>query len=225
MANGLGVIFDVDGVLVDSYKAHLESWQRAGAVHGLTMSEADFARTFGRTSREIIRQLYPGHFDDAGVIAFDSEKEAAYRDILRTRFPEMPGASELIEALADAGFLLALGSSGPPENVALVKENIRNGNRITATVNGKDVKRGKPDPEVFLTAASRLGLEPARCAVIEDAPVGLQAARSAGMVAVGFTGTASREALAAQAHLVVDRLGELTPAAFYALLDGLPESA
>jgi beta-phosphoglucomutase len=210
-SNGLGVIFDVDGVLVDSYRAHLESWQRTAAKRGLKMTEQDFARTFGRTSREIINQLWPGRFDDATIAEFDAEKEAAYRDILRAHFPEMDGASDLIATLHEAGFSMAIGSSGPPENVELVRQTIRHGDWIAAAVNGTDVKHGKPDPEVFLIAAQKLGLEPKKCAVVEDAPVGLQAARRAGMAAIGLTGTARRQALMEHADLVVESLRELTP--------------
>lgn len=218
MSNNLGVIFDVDGVLVDSYRAHLESWRQTAVEYGLMMTDADFARTFGRTSREIIQHLWPGRFDDAEVRAFDTQKELLYRELLRDHFPAMPGAGDLIGALHEAGFRLAIGSSGPPENVALVKQAIPHGRWITATVNGMDVQRGKPDPEVFLIAAKRLGLEPNRCAVVEDAPAGLQAARRAGMIAIGLTGTAGREVLAAHAHLVVDCLSGLTPEIFYQLL-------
>src|SRR5438094_7857413 len=116
----LGVIFDMDGVLVNSYDAHLESWQRSARQRNLEMSRENFARTFGRTSREIIRELWPGTLSDEQIAAFDAAKEQAYRDILATKFPEMDGADELIRALHDAGFRLAIGSSGPPPNVALV---------------------------------------------------------------------------------------------------------
>jgi beta-phosphoglucomutase len=210
-SNGLGVIFDVDGVLVDSYRAHLQSWQQAARSRGLEMSEEDFKKTFGRTSREIIHQLWPRRFDDAGVAAFDAQKESEYREILRKDFPEMPGASDLIQSLHDAGFALAIGSSGPPENVELVRKTIRHGEVINAIVNGKDVKHGKPDPEVFLVAAKKLGLDPRKCAVVEDAPVGVLAAKRSGAVPIALTGTAKREVLAENARIVVDRLRELTP--------------
>jgi beta-phosphoglucomutase len=206
-----GVIFDVDGVLVDSYKAHLQSWQKAAATYGLTMSEHDFARTFGRKSVDIINTLWPGRFDAAGALAFDTAKESAMRDILRADFPEMPGASQLLAALHAAGFGMAIGSSGPPENVELVRATLRNGQWITAAVNGYEVKRGKPDPEVFLTAGSKLGLPPRSCAVVEDAVAGVQAARAAGMVAIGLTGTNPREKLAPDSTIVVDKLSELSP--------------
>jgi beta-phosphoglucomutase len=211
MSAKFGVIFDVDGVLVDSYKAHLASWQQAAAGYGLSMSENDFARTFGRKSIDIINHLWPGRFDDAAAMAFDAGKEAAYREILRVAFPEMPGAGELIASLHAAGFAMAIGSSGPPENVELVRQTLRNGSLITAAVNGFEVTRGKPDPEVFLKAGAKLGLTPPSCAVVEDAVAGVQAARRAGMVSIGLTGTNPRESLQPAATLVVDRLNELTP--------------
>jgi len=208
----LGVIFDMDGVLVDSYRAHFESWNRMLSRHGLAMSEEQFAATFGRTSREIIRQLYADAVEgDEQIAAWDADKEAAYRDVLRERFPEMDGAGELLRSLHEAGFRLAVGSSGPPENVELVRRRLSEGRCISATVDGTQVTHGKPHPEVFLKAAAKLGLAPRRCAVVEDAPAGVEAARRAGMAAIAITGTAPREKLAERAHLVVDSLRELSP--------------
>lgn len=209
--NDLGVIFDMDGVLVDSYRAHLQSWQVMARQHDLQMSEADFARTFGKTSREIIRQLWPGRFNDEQVIALDAEKEAAYRDVLRQHFPEMAGASELIASLHASGFRLAIGSSGPAENVELVRRLIGGGQYIRAIVHGTEVKHGKPDPQIFLLAAEKLGLAAEKCAVIEDAFVGLEAARRAGMAAIGLVGTATAESMFDKADRVVEFLRDLTP--------------
>ena len=201
----------MDGVLVDSYQTHLKSWGAAAKLHGLSMTDDQFAKTFGRTSRDIIEALWPGRFIDAAALEFDKEKEAAYRELLKAHFPEMDGAGDLIGALHAAGFALAIGSSGPAENVAVVKSSVPNGQFISATVNGLEVKRGKPEPEVFLTAAKKLGIEPKYCAVIEDAIVGVDAARRAGMTSIGLLGTAPREALAVHAHLVVASLRELNP--------------
>ena len=205
-----GVIFDMDGVLVDSYRAHFESWRRLAQAHGLDMTEEQFAATFGQTTREIIRRLWSEHLDDEDVARWDDEKEAYYRDVLAANFPEMVGAAELIASLHEAGFAMAIGSSGPPENVAVVMAHLRGAERIAATVDAMDVTRGKPDPEVFLMAAGKLGVEPRRCAVIEDAVAGVEAARRAGMAAFALTGTATREQLAA-ADLVVHSLRELAP--------------
>lgn len=209
--NGLGVIFDMDGVLVDSYEAHYESWKKSAARYGLSMSEVDFKATFGRTTRDIIRHLWGDKFDDSKVAEFDAAKEADYRDILRAKLPVMAGADGLIIALHEAGFGLAIGSSGPKENIAVVMQGLKHGNYFSATTNGAEVKHGKPDPEVFLLCAKKLGLAPEKCAVVEDAPAGVEAARRAGMVSIGLLGTAPREKLAEHAHVVVGKLSELTP--------------
>lgn len=207
-----GVVFDVDGVLVDSYATHLASWQGALRERGLAMSEEDFQRTFGRTSREILRELFGDALSDADVEAIDERKEALYRELLARSFPAMDGAVEVIDALAAAGFRLAAGSSGPPANVEQALAGLGRRAAFTAVVTGRDVTRGKPDPQVFLVAAERLGLAPEACAVVEDAPAGVAAARAAGMASIGLVGTASEAALReAGAHLVVRSLRELTP--------------
>ena len=213
------VIFDMDGVLVDSYRAHYDSWRLLGETHGLTMTEAEFSATFGRTSADIIRNLWGNAVDEADIPAWDDEKEALYRDELRKDFPAMAGAPELIGALAAAGIKMAIGSSGPPENVQLVLDCLPGAEAVEATVTGQDVTRGKPDPEVFLIAAEKLGVAPGDCAVIEDAPAGVQAARRAGMTAIALTGTADRDTLAADAHIVVESLTELSPQSIVELID------
>ncbi|MGE5608754.1 MAG: HAD family hydrolase [Bacillota bacterium] len=209
--NEYGVIFDMDGVLVNSYQAHLQSWQQTAASLGLRMSPAEFAKTFGRTSREIIQQLWPNRLNDAQIRVFDERKERAYRESIRQDFPEMPGAGDLIAALHEAGFRIAIGSSGPAENVAVVQQCIPNGQLVSAVAHGGEVSHGKPDPQVFLLAAQKLALKPAQCAVIEDSLVGLQAARRAGMTAIALTGTASRETLLPHADQVVDSLRDPAP--------------
>lgn len=206
----LGVLFDMDGVLVDSYQAHLLSWRRLAERHGVEMTEEQFAQTFGWTSRQIIRHYWPQRVRPEDVPIWDAEKEALYREILLEDFPEMPGAGDLIASLHAAGFRMAIASSGPPENVRAVLDRLPHRERIAAAVDGMQVTRGKPDPEVFLLAAEKIDLPAARCAVIEDAPAGIEAARRAGMIAIALTGTVEAPRLA-DAHAIVDSLAELTP--------------
>jgi beta-phosphoglucomutase len=215
------VIFDADGVLVDSYDAHMRSWLLMGREHGLAITEEEFASTFGQTSREIIARFWGAGLDDAAREALDARKEAIYRDLIRKRFPAMDGAVELIDTLVDAGFRLAVGSSGPPENVELTLDRLGRRRAFVALVTGRDVTRGKPDPQVFQIAAERLGLPAARCIVVEDAPVGIAAARAAGMASVALVGTVPAERLAA-ADLVVGSLRELDAPRLAALLDPAP---
>jgi beta-phosphoglucomutase len=206
----LAVIFDMDGVLVDSCAAHYESWRAAAAECGIAMSEAWFAELFGRTSREIIREICGAETSEDRIAALDARKEANYRAILQENFPAMDGAIELIDSLVAAGFALAVGSSGPPGNIELALQKLGRADCFSALVTGMDVAHGKPNPEVFLLAAGRLGVKPLQCAVIEDAPAGIAAALAGGMTAIALTGTAPTGKLA-NAHLVVNSLRELTP--------------
>lgn len=205
----LAVIFDMDGVLVDSYHAHHESWVQLYGELGFTYTEQQFAADFGRTSRDILRRTLHEELSDERVCELDDRKEALYRDIIRQNFPAMDGVEELLDALVSGGFHLAVGSSGPPENVELVLEKMGRG-RFAATVTGGDVTRGKPDPQVFFIAAERLQVPPASCVVVEDAPHGVEAANRAGMASIALTGTTSRDHLS-MADLVVDNLRELSP--------------
>jgi len=211
MDHHYAAIFDMDGVLVDTYHAHYQSWLAMAEPEGLSFTEAEFAPTFGRTSREIIAYFWgDGRYSDAEIAALDEQKEAAFRRIIEADFPAMPGARGLLEELHDAGFALAVGSSGPPENVDLVLERLGARRLFQAVVTGMDVTRGKPDPQVFLIAAERLGVPPERCAVIEDAPAGVTAANAAGMTSVGLTSTGRTAESLAAACLVVGSLAELS---------------
>jgi beta-phosphoglucomutase len=220
MNGNYAAIFDMDGVLVDTYQAHYRSWLAMAEPEGLSFSEAEFAPTFGRTSREILATFWgEGRFSDAEVAALDAKKEAAFRRLMVTQFQAMPGVHELLRGLREEGFALAVGSSAPPENVDLVLDRLNARPWFQAVVTGQDVRRGKPDPQVFLLAAERLGVPPSRCAVVEDAPAGVAAARAAGMVGIGLTSTGrTRESLAA-ADVVVGTLGELSAPMLRDLID------
>ena len=206
----LAVIFDVDGVLVDSYEPHFASWLRLLAEVGVPFEEPTFLTTFGRTNKDIFAQLCPGRFSDAEVAALGERKEEYYREIAATSLKLIDGAAALVGRLAAAGFRVAIGSSGPPANVELAVERLGIADCLGAIVTGADVVRGKPDPQVFLMAAERLGVPPEQCAVIEDAAAGVEAANRAGAKSIGLIGTTTRDKLA-HAALVVDRLDELTP--------------
>ena len=213
------VIFDMDGVLIDSYRAHLEAWQRLGEKLGRPITEDVFVPTFGRVNREIFHHLWGDAFTDAEIDRWGQWKEQAYREIILKNFPAVEGAAELLDALKGAGFALAIGSSGPPENVAAALLGLGRATVFDAIVNGREVTYGKPHPEVFLKAAQKLGLEPRACAVVEDSLAGLEAAARAGMTPIGLTGTFPRERLAEKAALVVDSLRELSPERIAQLID------
>jgi beta-phosphoglucomutase len=212
MTFSFAAIFDMDGVLIDSYRAHYQSWVEMAARRGLSISEQQFKTSFGRTSRESMAQFWgAGRFSDEEVRAMDQEKETAFRRIIAAAFPAMPGAAEIVAALHKAGFGVAVGSSAPRENVDAVIDRLGVRDQLGAAVTGSDVERGKPDPQIFLTAAQRLDVPPARCVVIEDAPVGVAAAAAAGMACVGLASTGRTRESLGKAQLVVDSLTELSP--------------
>ena len=209
--NTKAVIFDIDGVLIDSYHGHLHSWQQVAHQHNRTMTEDDFARTFGRTSREIIRHLWDNvELSETDIAEFDREKEAAFREIVSTDYPWMDGAKHLIGSLFASGYRLAVGSSGPKENVDLLLAQLNEPLWITAAVSGCDVAQGKPQPEVFQRAAEKLDIAPSACAVVEDATAGIQAANAAGMLSIGLISTGHCREQYAEADHIVEDLSQLS---------------
>lgn len=208
------VIFDVDGVLVDSYNAHRNGWMRLANELGVPYSEPEFLRDFGRTAREVLTEVFAPHcalLTPDKIPEVEDRKEALYREEVDIDFPAMDGALHLIESLLAAGIKVGVGSSGPPENVALVLRHLGITDRIHAAVNGSEVPRGKPDPAIFLTAASRMGVDPKHCVVIEDARPGLKAARAAGMKCIALVSTGHTPEELSEADEVVAFLREVTP--------------
>jgi len=207
--NPLGVIFDMDGVLVDSAAAHFESWQRLARELGAgPISVAQFKSTFGGRNSEIIAEWF-GETDATRSKALGDRKESLYREIIRHAVSPMPGAKELIDRLVAEGITLAIGSSGPPENVRMICEAMGLTAVFRAVITGADVSRGKPDPEVFLRAAERMSLAPDQCVVIEDAPLGIEAACRAGMMCIGLTSSHAADVLSG-ADLIVGSLEEVS---------------
>lgn len=205
------VLFDLDGVLIDSGSAHLESWRRLASDLGVTITSERFKSTFGRQNRDAIPMLFGPGYEPDRVHELSERKEAHYRELITDCVPIVAGAADLVRACDRAGIKCGIGSSGHPKNIALAIAALRIENEIRAVVSGADVSVGKPDPQVFLLTAVRLGVCPARCAVVEDAPAGIQAALAAGMTAIAIATEHARDQLT-HAHLIVDRLSELTPA-------------
>jgi beta-phosphoglucomutase family hydrolase len=205
------VIFDLDGVLVDSSRLHFVAWQAWAREVGLEqrVAEAWFRKTFGLRNDAILATLFERPLPPEEVEAHAARKEELFRELARGRIRPLPGAKELIEALHRRGFRLALGTSTPPENVELVLRELELAEHFPARITSADVQRGKPDPEVFLRAAERLSVAPERCVVIEDAEAGVEAAHRAGMACIAVVTTRPSEALAT-ADLIVRSLADLT---------------
>jgi beta-phosphoglucomutase len=208
------IIWDVDGTLVDTAEQHFRAWKKLATEIGHAFGRAEFAATFGMRNPEIVRQLFEPGASDARCTDLGERKEDFYRATVREEGTNLlPGVARLLDEFAAAGWLQAVGSSAPPGNLDLLLGLTDIRRFMAAIVSGNDVSKGKPDPEVFLTAASNIGVEPRHCIVFEDAVAGVQAAKAGGMacLAVTFVGHHPAEKLkAAGANLVVGSLDEVT---------------
>jgi len=214
-----GVLWDLDGTLVDSAGHHWIAWHDTLAAFGRSVTPGDFTNSFGKRNDEILHELF-GHGIEAEWIERVSEaKEQAYRRRLRAQGLELlPGALAWLERLRSSGWRQALASSAPRPNIDAVFESIAPlGRYLDMVVSADEVGRGKPDPAIFLEAARRLSLPPGRCVVVEDAPAGLEGARRAGMRSIGVL---SEHHPRLEADVVVPSLEALGADAFEVLLAG-----
>jgi beta-phosphoglucomutase len=206
------VLWDVDGTLVDTAELHFQAWLTLAREIGKPFTRADFAGTFGWRNPEIIPKLFGHHYDEEQVAQLGNHKEDLYRAEAEKGVALLPGVMVLLDAIAQAGARQAIGSSAPRRNVEMILRMTQTVAHFAAIVALEDTRRGKPDPEVFLLGAGRLGVAAERCIVFEDAPVGIQAAKAGGMKAVGvtFVNHHSAEKLyAAGADLVVASLEQI----------------
>ncbi|MGQ9567571.1 MAG: HAD family hydrolase [Anaerolineae bacterium] len=202
------VIWDMDGVLVDSGEAHYAAWTRLFQEEGIPYSREQFLQTFGQRNDRILRTLLGPDLPEERLRELDARKEAYYRQLIPSRVRLLPGAGELLHALQEAGARQAVGSSGPRANVEATLAALGLRPFFQALVAAEDVAEGKPAPDVFLVAAERLGVPPRRCVVLEDAAVGVQAALAAGMRCLAVATTRPPKELSA-AHRVVASLLEV----------------
>jgi beta-phosphoglucomutase len=188
-------IFDHDGVLVDSLEHHQAAWIELGRRSGLPITAEFVKQTFGMANPSMFERLLGHPLDPETLGSYTEIKESAYRDLARGNVVLLPGIRTLIEGLTERGVALAIGSSGVRRNLELTVESCGLDGRFAAIASLEDVTKGKPDPEIFLVAAKKAGIDPARTVVFEDATFGIVAAKAAGMRAVGVTTTNTAEAL------------------------------
>ena len=207
------ILWDLDGVLVDTAPFHFQAWQELFRSVGKGFADGDFRRTFGLRNDAILRDIL-GELMPAEEARLARRKEELYRARAEGRVKAMPGAIGLLRRLKQEGRKTAIVSSAPRENVRVLLRSLGLEEMFEAVVAEEDAPRGKPDPQGFLLAAEKLGVAPAECVVIEDAPGGVEAAKRAGMRCIGVTTSRPRGALTS-ADLVVDSLEE---AAVYSFL-------
>lgn len=201
------VIWDLDGVIIDSADEHRRAWQRLAHETGVTLTDADFWATFGKRNDDII-PLFWGNISPQQLRELANRKEVYFREFVREAAAPLPGSMELMRGLHEAGLPQALATSTPIENIELIKDLLHLDRYLTVLVSGETVARGKPAPDIFLRAASELHMSPSLCLVIEDAVAGVQAALAAGMRCIAVAGNRDLPGLRA-ADVVVRDLTEL----------------
>jgi beta-phosphoglucomutase family hydrolase len=206
----------MDGTLVDSAGYHWLAWRDTMAKEGSPITHEQFLATFGQRNDSILRRWLGEKATPELIQRVGDAKEALYRQQVRQRgIQSLPGVSDWVQRLHGEGWQQAIASAAPRANVEAILEALHSARYFDAIVSAEDVHRGKPDPEVFLVAAKKLGVAPDQCIVVEDAAHGIEAARAAGMKSIGV-GT-NRKML--KADLVVQSLDQLAPNAFDSLLE------
>jgi HAD superfamily hydrolase (TIGR01509 family) len=206
----IGAVFDWDGVIIDSSAHHEESWERLAKEREYTLVPGHFKKGFGRKNDFIISNILGWTHEPALISELALRKEELYREIVREwGIAPLPGVTEWLTHLKENGIPCVVGSSTHRENILIGLEILRFTEYFAAFVTAEDVLHGKPDPEVFLKAAEKIGRSPEHCVVFEDALVGIEAAHRGGMKAVALATTNPIEALGA-ADIAVHRLDELT---------------
>ena len=209
--NELGVIFDWDGVIIDSSRQHEESWERLAEEEGKALPRDHFVRGFGKKNEVIIPEILGWADSSAEVHRLSLRKEALYRAIVVEKgLAALPGVHEFLGRLHAAGVPNCIGSSTHRENIETILGVMEFEEFFDEMVTAEDVTRGKPHPDVFLKAAVRIGREPHQCVVFEDAFAGIEAARAGGFKVIGVATTHDRETLSGRVDRVVQRLDELS---------------
>ena len=207
----LGVIFDWDGVIIDSSRQHEESWERLAAEERRALPPGHFKAGFGKKNEWIIPELLGWAREPAEIHRLSLRKEALYRDIVVERgLAALPGVKIFLERLRAAGVPCCIGSSTHRENITTILGVLGFAGLFGGMVTAEDVTLGKPHPDVFLKAAAKIAREPARCVVFEDAFAGIEAARAGGMKVVGVATTHPAAALTGKVDRVVRQLDALS---------------
>ena len=204
------VIWDVNGVIVDDMRVHFVSYREVLAELGREVTDEYLLRTtVGTPPAEFFAMILPTIDTLVSMEEILDRKRESYLRLMRDRFQPPPGVKALIECLRRAGFKQAIASGTTRIEINAIIEGCGVRDYFDAIVSCEDVSKGKPDPESFLKAASLIGVEPARCVVIEDGKTGVRAAKSAGMIAIAVLNTQSRDDLA-EADIIVETLEEIS---------------
>jgi len=203
-------IFDLDGTLIDNNSFHLQSWIQYLKNQNREISEEEYkANVNGRTNKDVIEYIYGRKMDDAEAMVYAHEKEAVYRQLYQAHIVPVAGLLTLLQKLKNDNIPMAIATSGIQVNIDFMFENISIRQYFDVIVNSSHISKGKPDPEIYIRTAQLLNVAPENCLVFEDAVVGINSAKAAGMKVIGVLTTHSEEELSG-ADALIKNYTELT---------------
>lgn len=211
-----GVLWDMDGTLIDSTQQHWITWRDSLAAEEYTLTYETFAERYGQRNDTLLRGLLGDDLTDEAIERISERKEQRYRQMVYADGMQLlPGVQYWLDTLRVQGWRQAIVTSAPRANLDTILEVLQLAPFFDTLVSAEDIKRGKPDPEPFLHAAAQLGIAPVHCVVVEDSPAGIEAGRRAGMATIGVL-TSQTEL---DADLVVDRLDQIAADSFARLVE------
>ncbi len=206
----IALIWDMDGVLVDSRRAHYEAWKHLFDAIGKPLTPEQVAETLGMSNEPILRRWLGPDTPLETVHELADRKEAWFRELVAEHVRTLPGAVELLRAAQSRGYRQAVASSAPMANIVRTVECLGLSDYFALLISGARLPNSKPDPAIFVNAAAGLGVEPTHSVVLEDSVVGVEAAVRAEMHCIAVTTTRPADDLVA-ADRIVDSLADLPP--------------
>ena len=215
MTDIYGVIWDMDGVLVDTADAHYQAWKDVLALHDIDFSRAFFEMTFGINNHNLIKKIFSTQLDEKTATEISNQKEIHYREQIKKDLKIFPGVEELLKECKDSGFKQALDTSAPQENIDAIMQ-LTDLSKYFDELVSTDTLRSKKYPDAYLAASSALELQPENCIVIEDSILGIEGAKKAGMQCIAVATTHPKDKLE-DADLVVASINALEVSIFLEL--------
>ncbi len=208
----IAALFDMDGVLVPNATYHLNAWYEFAKRHGIALTEDGYMQHMnGHVAKDSLEFLFKRPLSPDELHKFTEEKEGVYRDLYRAALAPTPGLTAFLNALKAHNVRLAVGTSAPVSNIGFTLDGLHLRPYFDVVVDASMVKRGKPDPEIYLKAAERVAVPPSRCVVFEDAFAGIEAGVQAGMQVVALATTHTHDELVdTKASLIISDFSEIT---------------
>jgi len=218
----MGAIFDMDGVISDNMGYHTRAWELFIRKYAPHLGISDVSPHYGKTNADLMAFVFGRPLTPEEVERFGEEKEGLYRELYAGDMAPLPGLLVLLRGLRKAGIRTAVATSAPKSNVDFLLDGLGIRDCFDLVIDAAGVKKGKPDPEIYLQSARQLGCEPASCVVFEDAQAGIEAGRRAGMKVVGVATTLPADRLS-QTDLVIKNFSEITVPQIVKLMNSSPK--